>query len=159
MPDASGHILRRARTEDVEPMVRLWREMLEFHLPLDPRFEISPAADVVMGKWIEDALQTDRSALFVAETAPGALDGYCHAMIQEYPPIVPRVLFGYVSELAVHRRRQGIGSRLLEAAHAWFREKGVTYAEVNVAVKNAVARGFWRKHGYTDFIERLRREL
>jgi GNAT superfamily N-acetyltransferase len=153
------HVVRRARTEDVEAMVRLWREMLEFHLPLDPRFEISPAANVVMGQWIEDGLQNERSALWVAESAPGTLEGYCHATIQEYPAIVPRVLCGYVSELAVRRRRQGIGSRLLEEAHAWFRAKGITYAEVNVSVKNAVAGGFWRKHGYTEFIERLRRDL
>ena len=140
-------------------MARLWREMWEFHAPLDPRFEISPAADVVMAKWLEDSLHRERSAIFVAEESPGAVEGYCHAMIEEYPPVVPRVLFGYVSEVAVHRRRRGVGSLLLEAAHAWFREKGLSYAEVNVSVKNAVAKEFWRKHGYTEFIERLRREL
>ena len=139
--------------------MRLWREMWEFHLPLDPRFEISPSANIVMAKWIEDALQSDRSAIFVAEEAPGAVEGYCHAMIQEYPPIVLRTRFGYVSEVAVHRRRQGVGSRLLETAHAWFREKGLPYAEVNVSVKNAVALGFWKKHGYTEKIDRLRLEL
>jgi GNAT superfamily N-acetyltransferase len=159
MPDASSVVVRRARTEDVEPIVVLWREMLAYHLPLDPRFEVSPAAPVVMGQWIESALENERSAVFVAETAPGALEGYCHATIQEYPAIVPRVLCGYLSELAVRERRRGIGSRLLETAHAWFREKGITYAEVNVSVKNQVARSFWRKHGYTDFIERLRRDL
>ena len=133
--------------------------MWEFHLPLDPRFEISPAANYVMTRWIEDALGSERSAVFVAEEAPGAVEGYAHGMIQEYPPIVPRTVYGYVSELAVHRRRQGIGSRLLEAVHAWFREKGITYVEVNVSVKNTLAGSFWRKHGYTEMIERLRREL
>ena len=159
MPDASAHVIRRARTEDVEPIVVLWREMLDYHVPLDPRFELSPAAPIVMGQWIEAALENERAAVFVAETSPGALDGYCHATIQEYPAIVPRVLCGYVSELTVRPRRRGIGSRLLETAHAWFREKGITYAEVNVSVKNQAARSFWRKHGYTDFIERLRRDL
>jgi GNAT superfamily N-acetyltransferase len=133
--------------------------MWEFHLPLDPRFEISPAAGFVMTKWIEDALDNDRSAVFVAEEAPGAVEGYCHAMIQEYPPVVPRTVYGYVSEIAVRRRREGIGTRLLEAAHVWFREKGITYVEVNVAVKNPAAGAFWRKHGYSDFINRLRRDL
>ena len=133
--------------------------MWEFHLPLDPRFEISPAANFVMTRWIEDALDNERSAVFVAEEAPGAVEGYCHAMIQEYPPIIPRTVYGYVSEIAAHRRRQGIGSRLLESAHAWFREKGITYVEVNVSVKNTLAGSFWRKHGYTEMIERLRREL
>src|SRR5262245_15018656 len=113
MPDASNLVVRRARMEDVEPIVVLWREMLDYHIPLDPRFEVSPAAPIVMGQWIENALESERAAVFVAESSPGALDGYCHAMIQEYPAIVPRVLCGYVSELAVRRRRQGIGSRLL----------------------------------------------
>lgn len=152
-------VVRRARTEDVDPIVRLWREMWEFHIPLDPRFEISPAADVVMTRWIEDSLDAERAALFVAEESPGAVEGYCHALIQEYPPVVPRTLYGYVSEIAVRRRREGTGTRLLEAAHAWFREKGITYAEVNVSVRNVVAGRFWRKQGYGEFLERLRREL
>jgi ribosomal protein S18 acetylase RimI-like enzyme len=159
MPDASEAVIRPARIEDVEPIVRLWREMWEFHAPLDPRFEISPAADLVMGKWIEESLQSPRAALFVAEQAPGALEGYCHAMILENPPVVPSLQYGYVSELAVHRRRKRIGTRLLEAAHAWFREKQLPYAEVNVSVKNAVARSFWRRQGYGEFLERLRRDL
>jgi GNAT superfamily N-acetyltransferase len=133
--------------------------MWDYHLPLDPRFQVSPAANFVMTRWIEDSFQSERSAVFVAEGSPGAVEGYCHAMIQEYPPIIPRSLYGYVSEIAARRRRQGVGSRLLEAAHAWFREKGITYVEVNVSVKNAVAGSFWRKHGYTEMIERLRREL
>jgi ribosomal protein S18 acetylase RimI-like enzyme len=159
MPDASKIVIRRARTEDVEPVVRLWREMWEFHSPLDPRFAISPAADLVMEKWIEENLQNPRSAVLVAESAPGALLGYCHAMILENPPVVPWLQYGYVSELAVHGRRRGIGTRLLEAAHAWFREQKLPYAEVNVSVRNAVARSFWRKQGYSEFLERLRREL
>jgi ribosomal protein S18 acetylase RimI-like enzyme len=159
MPDASPIVIRRARTEDVEPVVRLWREMWEFHTPLDPRFAVSPAADLVMEKWIEESLESPRSAVFVAESSPRALQGYCHAMILENPPVVPWLQYGYVSELAVHGRRKGIGTRLLEAAHAWFREKQLPYVEVNVSVRNAVARSFWRKQGYSEFLERLRREL
>ena len=159
MPDAPSVVIRRARIEDVEPIVRLWREMWEFHVPLDPRFEISPAADLVMGKWIEESLESPRAVLFVAEQAPGSLEGYCHAMILENPPVVPSLQYGYVSEVAVHRRRRRIGTQLLEAAHAWFREKQLPYVEVNVSVKNAAARSFWRKQGYTEFLERLRYEL
>jgi ribosomal protein S18 acetylase RimI-like enzyme len=159
MPESPPIVVRRARTEDVESIVRLWREMWEFHAPLDPRFEITAAADLVMGKWTEESLQSGRSALFVAERAPGALEGYCHAMILENPPVVPWQFYGYVSEVAVHRRRGGIGTLLLEAAHGWFREKQVPYVEVNVSVRNAVAKSFWRKQGYSEFLERLRREL
>ena len=152
-------VIRRARTEDLDVLVRLWREMWEYHAPLDPRFEITPAADLVMGKWFEETLENDRAALFVAEADPGSVLGYCHAMILEYPPVVPRPYYGYVSEIAVRDRRRGIGTRLLDAAHAWFRQKNVSYAEVNVSARNAVAGRFWRKQGYSEFLERLRREL
>ncbi len=152
-------VIRRARTEDIEPVVRLWREMWDFHAPVDPRFQLSPAADVVMEKWIEESLDNPQSAIFVAEESPRALEGYCHATILGNPPVVPWLEYGYVSELAVHRRRRGIGTRLLEAAHAWFRERKMPYVEVNVSVKNAVARSFWRKRGYSEFLERLRLEL
>ncbi len=152
-------IVRRARTEDVERIVRLWREMWDFHAPLDPRFVVTPAADVVMEKWVEENLRNERSALFVGEKAPGDLEGYCHAMILENPPLVPWQFYGYVSEIAVRHRRGGVGTKLLEAAHAWFREKGMPYVEVNVSVKNPIARSFWRRRGYSEFLERLRLEL
>lgn len=140
-------------------MVRLWREMWELHVPLDPRFEITPAADLVMGKWLEESLQNGRELLLVAEAPPGRLLGYCHAMILENPPLVPRQYYGYVSEIAVSDRRRGTGTRLLDEAHAWFREQNLSYAEVNVSVRNALAGRFWRKQGYSEFLERLRREL
>ncbi|HVR82790.1 MAG TPA: GNAT family N-acetyltransferase [Planctomycetota bacterium] len=152
-------VVRRARTEDLDVLVRLWREMWEFHIPFDPRFEITAAADLVMGKWFEETLQSDRALLLVAEENRGAAAGYCHAMILENPPVVPHQYYGYVSEIAVHDRRRGTGTRLLEAAHAWFREKNLSYSEVNVSVRNAVAGRFWRKQGYSEFLERLRREL
>ncbi|MBV8881526.1 MAG: GNAT family N-acetyltransferase [Planctomycetaceae bacterium] len=152
-------VVRRARTEDVEILVRLWREMWEFHAPLDPRFEVTAAADLVMGKWFEETLQSERAVLLVAEEQPGNVLGYCHAMILENPPVVPWQYYGYVSEIAVRDRRRGAGTKLLEAAHAWFREKNLPYAEVNVSVRNAVAGRFWRKQGYSEFLERLRREL
>lgn len=151
--------IRRARKEDVDAVAALWRLMWDFHGPLDPRFEATPVADRVMAAWIDENLDNPRSAVFVAEREDGALDGYCLAMILENPPVLPRQFFGYVSEISVRDRRQGTGSALLEAAHAWFREEGLAYAEVNVSVRNAVARGFWRRNGYGEFLERLRREL
>ena len=48
---------------------------------------------------------------------------------------------------------------LLEAAHEWFRRRKIPYVEIHVSVRNEAARRFWRKHGYTEFLERLRLEL
>lgn len=155
----AGVTVRRGRSEDVEALAELWRLMWDFHAPLDPRFQATPAADRVMAAWIDENLQNPRSAVFVAEGADGRLDGYCLAMVLENPPVLPHQFFGYVSEISVRDRRRGAGTSLLEAAHAWFRDEGVAYVEVNVSVRNPVARAFWRRNGYGEFLERLRREL
>ena len=49
-----------------------------------------------------------------------------------------------------------MGTLLLDGVHAWFKTKGLPYAEVTAAVRNQVSRGFWRRQGYADFVERLR---
>lgn len=152
-------IVRRARAEDLDAVVRLWRAMWDAHAPYDPRFAATPAADRVMAGWIEESLSNPRAAVFVAEAAGGAVDGYCLAMILENPPVLPHQFYGYVSEISVGERNRGTGALLLAAAHAWFQEHRLPYVEVNVSVRNDGARRFWRRHGYGEFLERLRLEL
>jgi ribosomal protein S18 acetylase RimI-like enzyme len=154
-----GTLVRRARPGDLGELVGLWREMWDHHVPLDPRFEPTAAADFVMERWIEGHLHSDRSAVFAAEEPGGGLSGYVLGTILDNPPVVRWPSYGHVSELAVRRRRQGIGTLLLEAMHGWFRERGLPYVEVNVSALNPGARAFWRKRGYGEFIERLRVEL
>jgi ribosomal protein S18 acetylase RimI-like enzyme len=158
---AAPAVVRRARIEDLDALVVLWREMWDHHVPLDPRFRTTPAANLVMQRWIEGHLLGERSAVFVAEEADGSLSGYVLGLVLENPPVVPWTHYGHVSELAVRGadRRRGLGGRLLGAIHGWFRERGLAYAEANVSVLNPGARAFWRKQGYGEFIERLRVEL
>jgi GNAT superfamily N-acetyltransferase len=151
--------IRRAHAGEVGAIVRLWREMWDFHGPYDPRFQASPATDVAMASWVKLHLEADRSVVLVAEAGESGLEGYLLGMILENFPGLPAPFYGRVSEIAVHRRRAGVGSSLLEAAHAWFRARGVPYVEADVAVLNPVAGAFWRKRGYGPFLERLRIEL
>ncbi len=151
--------VRPGRAEDLDQVVRLWRQMWDFHAPLDQRFQATPAAEVVMSGWYREHLHAERSALLVAEESPGDLEGYCLAVILENPPVVPWQFYGCLSEIAVRRPGRGVGGLLLGAAHEWFRGKGVPYVEVSVSVMNQGARRFWRRHGYREFLERLRLEL
>lgn len=151
--------IRRGRPEDVDQVVRLWRRMWDEHASRDPRFQATPAAETVMARWYRDHLENEDSALWVAEGEPGTLEGYCLAVILRNPPVVPWPCYGFIAEISVRLRGRGIGGRLLEAAHGWLRERGVPYVEVQVSVRQEAARRFWRRHGYTEFLERLRRDL
>ncbi len=152
--------IRKAVSTDVDRIVELWTEMWTFHYQFDERFAPSPLAPVTMRHWIEGHLDSPHSAVFVAQKGTDVV-GYLLATILENMPIVMTPAFGFISEIAVTRqgRRKGIGARLLQEAHAWFRTQHITTVEVNVSVKNAVSRSFWRKMGYRDFIERMQKNL
>lgn len=151
--------VRRARAGDAGAIVRLWREMWDFHAPYDSRFQAGPETDIAMTSWVNLHLESDRSIVLVAEGSEGPPEGYLLGMILQNFPGLPAPFYGRVSEIAVHRRREGVGTALLDAAHSWFRSQGVSYVEVDVAVKNPAADAFWRKRGYGDFLERLRLDL
>jgi ribosomal protein S18 acetylase RimI-like enzyme len=133
--------------------------MWNHHVPIDPWFKSAPGAEAVMSRWYKDHLDNDLSALWVAEEGPGDLEGYCLAVILENPPVLPWPRYGYLAEISVRHPRRGVGGKLLEAAHGWFRENRIPYVDVSVSVRNEEARGFWRRHGYAGFLERLRLEL
>lgn len=155
----AGVKFRRARGGDVSALVRLWREMWDYHTSLDPRYCASPLADRIMTAWMEEHLRSDRACIVVAEDSGPV--GYISGMILENPPVVPWQFFGFISEIAVSERarRSGVGAGLVREIHGWFRSKRIPYVEVNVSTRNAASRAFWRKNGYGDFLERLRTEL
>jgi ribosomal protein S18 acetylase RimI-like enzyme len=153
-------LTRHASIGDVDAIVRLWREMWDFNARLDPRMDASPVANSIQRSWIEGHIEGERSLVLVAQDGHD-LVGYALATILENPPIVMNQFYGYVSEMAVAaaRRRSGVGTLLLDGVHAWFRTKGLPYAEVTAAVRNQVSRSFWRRSGYSEFVERLRIEF
>jgi ribosomal protein S18 acetylase RimI-like enzyme len=58
--------------------------------------------------------------------------------------------FGWVMCVHVERpwRGQGLGRRLMEAAEAWARERGIGQITLNVSARNAPARGLYDSLGY-----------
>jgi len=152
--------LRAAAPSDIPALVDLWREMWEANRRADTRLEASPLAETVMAAWMEDLLRSDRCRIVVAEEE-GCVVAYGAAVIRENPPVVPEQFTGVLTELSVAgtHRRSGIGARIVEDLHVWFRAKGLRQVEAEVVARNAVALSFWRKRGYTEFIERLRIDL
>lgn len=87
-----------------------------------------------------------------------ASGGYTAVIFEENGEAVAYALFRedasevYLRQLFVarHRRRQGIGRRVVEMliAKIWAKEKRLTVA---VLVKNQAAISFWRAVGFTDY--------
>ena len=59
------------------------------------------------------------------------------------------------------RKRQGIGTRLLQTAETHLRQQGKTVAHVHLGGKEFFeSRSFYPKHGYTEYVpSRMKKEL
>ena len=102
--------------------------------------------------WLRD----DDCCVLVADAA-GQPVGYIIGMMRENPPVLLPPTYGLVSDICVDpaRRQQGIGRRLFESLQDWFREKGLSTVQLNVAHFSPVSQAFWRAVGCEDFMARL----
>ncbi|MCD6142278.1 GNAT family N-acetyltransferase [Candidatus Bipolaricaulota bacterium] len=67
----------------------------------------------------------------------------------------------YILDIVVRpdRRGQGIGTKLMEKAHEYAREKGLRYIGLTVASGNESALNLYRKLGYIEEWKRMARRL
>jgi len=152
--------VRPAASDDLDAVVELWAELVDYHQEIDPRFwERSPEGKRIYRGWAQETIEDEERLLLVAEVA-GEIVGYSHAYLRESPPPMVDRTAGLIADLAVTERfkRRGIGRLLAEATLEWFDEKGTDGAMLSAAVLNDEACGFWRAVGFEPlFYNMIRR--
>jgi len=145
---------------DLDEIVELWKEFMEFHRQRDPFFTRSSEGHRQFRRFVADDLGSADWLVLVAIEADRPI-GYCMATVLEYPPVFELKRHGFVQDVAVTEvaRRHGVGRALFERAEQWFRTRGITRIELNVAAANAVSQAFWRRLGFRDSIYRWARDL
>jgi GNAT superfamily N-acetyltransferase len=137
-----------------------------FVLSLVPRFVEHGAADghppevVIEGtsRVLREALEQPRDGdvVLVAE-ADGEPAGFLYAVTER--DFFTREEYLHVSEIAVARSGAAVGTRLMEAAEAWARERGYRIVTLNVVEENVPAQRFYLRRGYVPghrhFVKRI----
>ncbi|MGD8243827.1 MAG: GNAT family N-acetyltransferase [Anaerolineae bacterium] len=154
-----GFVIRPATEDDLPQMLRLWREMMDFHAECDRRFRpgSSPEAEQAWTKHLrEDIWPSDRWCALVAEV-DGRLVGQILGELRETLPVFEAVKFGYVTDIVVdpQARRRRIGEALFQALKAWFAQRGTSHLRLQVAHHNPASQAFWREMGCTDYMDTL----
>jgi ribosomal protein S18 acetylase RimI-like enzyme len=87
--------------------------------------------------------------------------GYCQAIIEKHSPVLETVEYGRISDLAIASsyRRMGIGERLFKEAEKWFSARGIKRIDVRIAVTNQISTRFWRKIGFSPYLETVFMEI
>jgi GNAT superfamily N-acetyltransferase len=146
--------IRNATKEDLDEIVELWKEFMDFHRDKDrdghKKFKDFLSENLDDPDWlVMVAIEADRPV------------GYLMATVLEYPPVFETKRHGFVQDVAVTEvaRRHGVASALFEWAERWFRQRGLTRIELNVAACNEISQSFWKRMGFKDSIHRWAKDI
>lgn len=159
-PLAQEIVLSDARDADQTDLLLLWRELMDLHADLDPRFELAPDADERFSQYVDTAIHRDDYRVRMARLGHRAV-GFAISCILPNSPVYRARWIGYVNDLCVtgSLRGRGVGTRLVEDAVSWLTRGGAESVEVYVAGANEAARRFWRRMGGREYLERLSLDL
>ncbi|MDL1869790.1 GNAT family N-acetyltransferase [Gammaproteobacteria bacterium PRO6] len=92
-------------------------------------------------------IEARAAAVWVAEDDSGGVVGWLHvvccaALTDEACAEIVGLVVG------VDARGHGVGSALLEQAHAWARERGCSHLRVRSRIERERAHHFYQRHGY-----------
>jgi GNAT superfamily N-acetyltransferase len=149
----SDVLIRQATEGDSDGIVRLWREMADLHAEVEPMvWTLGPEADEHYRRYLVDCISKEDHRAFVA-VENEEIVGYLLASKGGRPPVLSPRVQGAIHDACVTRpaRRNGIGTRLVEAAMDWFRSEGLPMAMVAHALGNDESGPFWRAQGFRPY--------
>lgn len=152
-------VLRNATVDDLDSIAALWQELMDFHKALDPHFTRSSDGHKKFAEFIRGHILSDESCVLVGESG-GNVVAYCLATVASKPPVFEEKQYGAVFDLAVCEsfRRQGIGEQLFTVVQNWFRQKNIHRIEIRVVLSNETSTAFWRKMGFSPYLETVVKE-
>ena len=149
--------VREATQHDIDRVVELWAEMVDFHARYDPRYLRKDGSDDGFAGHLHSHLDDADYLLLVAEI-DGEVVGFLNGELLEYAPCFEHRSHGFIDNLAVSPQwqRTGLGTALLERGMAWFSAKGVSTVEGKVLLSNPLAMGFWQKTDFEPYMQTIR---
>jgi ribosomal protein S18 acetylase RimI-like enzyme len=144
-------VIRTATRADVDALGRLGALLMTVHYDFDRRRFLEPDQHSAAGygQYLGSQLDDKDSVIFVAEL-DGNIVGYCYCVIEPLSWKELRDEAGFISDLALdpHARRQGAGTRLVEAAVAWFRDRKLARVMLWTSTENDPARQLFQRAGF-----------
>lgn len=144
--------VRRATENDIADTMPLWKELLEFHADLDPRFQLAPDAVTQAEEHLRAELAAVDRLLVVATHGP-AVVGFCRASIRQRSTIFERRVHGFISEFYVAEpfRRKGIGRKLFQFVQPWLKQHKISDVELVNFSANDESDVFWGRLGFESY--------
>ena len=155
-------VIRKATKQDLEAVGRLGAALLRAHYDFDPQrfMQGGPDAEDGYAWFLNTQLDRPDSLVLVAE-AGGQVVGYLYAGIEPRNWKELREEAGFIHDILVDEGSRGAGIALLlmDAAVAWFRERGLPRAILWTAARNTHAHRLFERLGFRSTMIEMTREL
>ncbi|OHD57574.1 MAG: hypothetical protein A2014_02990 [Spirochaetes bacterium GWF1_49_6] len=152
--------IREAVERDIEGIIPVWKQFIKLHADLDPREVKIPHAEEIFRTLLRERLTGKDTGVLVA-VAENEIAGFILIKIEKDDPVFPDPVFGFVEIIAVSEkgRRHGIGEILYQKALNWFKERGASSIRLFIVPKNIQASSFWKKMGFSPYLELLYKKI
>jgi ribosomal protein S18 acetylase RimI-like enzyme len=154
--------IRKAERRDLETLGRLGTMLMRTHYDFDPRRFLAPGEGSSDGyaAFLGNVLGSPDACIFVAER-DGAVAGYVYAALEPLSWQELRGPAGFIHDVAVaeEARHSGIGTKLMEVAIDWLRERGAPRVILWTAAPNETAQALFRRLGFRETAREMTLEL
>ncbi|MDI6644740.1 MAG: GNAT family N-acetyltransferase [Methanobacteriaceae archaeon] len=142
----------KATINDIEVIMKLWKEMMDFHEQLSNLYELKTNAKDIYSSYIKELLKDPNKWALVYEKN-NEICAYLIAEESELPPVYKKNQLGVILELAVTKKHQNknIGQQMLQNMEKIFLDKGITRIGCTVSCFNNVSKNFWFKNGFEPY--------
>ncbi len=163
-------VVREIRSGDGEGCARAWRDAGRYYATLVPDVIQEPDPSG-LAEWFERLIDEERDddTLWLVAEADGEVVGHIEAAIARPAPEARwqlqrdqgriRLVINVLA-VAEHSRREGVGTRLMEAAEAWGRGRGATVALTDTNLSSPLSVPFYEdRMGYSRQAVILRKPI
>jgi ribosomal protein S18 acetylase RimI-like enzyme len=160
-------VVRRAEKRDLLELGKLGAQLVRVHHDFDPQRFLAPEPGTEQGyAWfLGTELEDEDAVVFVAErVTPGQaaqIVGYVYAGIEARSWKELREEAGFIHDVVVadQARDGGIGTRLVEVAAEWLKQRGVPRVMLWTAQRNSGAQKLFERLGFRRTMIEMTREV
>lgn len=154
-------LIRNATKRDIQFIVKLVREMVDYHQVIDKYYKACSSYDDREIMSYYGSLIKDRNTKIVIAEENKEVIGYFMGAIEKAPQYIHPKRIGVIFDAFIKKeyRKQGIGKKILKELLRWFKKKKVKHIELTVDARNKIGLRAWKKFGFFDFRLKMRLDL
>ncbi|MHA1304069.1 MAG: GNAT family N-acetyltransferase [Candidatus Heimdallarchaeaceae archaeon] len=147
-----SYTIEEAEIDDLEEIVALWKEVIEWHATFDESFILSEEGEQIYYNYLANAIISDKQVVYKAELEGGKIIGFLFGYIKDKNMFFRKRIIAHISDITVHKdyRNQGIGTALMSKfEHDYAKRYTAKEITLYVHTANKKAISFYERAGYT----------